>query len=935
MSRRFITYILSLFAVVLQAACVNDYADGSDSGPVREFSGTIALDLTTPDVTSLTRSLNTESGAQILVEKLWVGVFDIATGECIGAARYDNMNKVMQSGTLVKNMLTVNFMTQSVNLPLAYIVAVANYDGVKTWEGRLLTDLLPGDNHSDFNWDKLINIGIDTDSAYAGNKGADENVNAPFMAGFFQDAVSLTQNPKIDQFAYTAPGPATIYPESAANGIDVDLGDGSDDKNNIYVPAGAICLRRLVSHNTVRVNTSNGYEVTGLKYKRFNMPRAVYMLQRRTDVNRYDSFSEWQRHSPNYADLLLAEGQYDSKAERFPYACDDEWHPVEISSWDSSANVEFSFEHFENKHWGSEWLRNQSDREALNPDGTFAALCSGGGDGYNNFASYFVLSLHIINKTTGESADVEYTLHEGYCNNADGRVVESAVERCRDFTSLRNVRYTYNINISGLEDITTGATSQDGSHYANGQSGTVWKMYYANEASKTIPIAGGTFNFGGKYLTFSGKPDLGFRICGRDASGGIVDICYNMPEGMYDGFAGLWPGGTPQYVDRPDDSSIPSNLLNDMKISSGSTDYTLSEFVKGVQSGSIPPTGSYSFKFAAYDNRFTGLTGNLVRGLYIFDRNDTQTDADGCSYNIAYGADQYPFASEKVKFDAGNILWDNIYYKMATTVANVFAAESPIFYGCENSKIDLRWRHDPRFAGYQITVFNDSYTHPTIVVGPDKIDRYLHDLKGEQIFIYPLNTVDLKNTSTATNYSFSVLPIVTDEIFTVEGPTVVAHNTSADDTCIRVCQTTWNISSTRDWKDLNLNGKNNGTEVHYRGLNVMTTSNIAAGSKGSFICFGGAGDVNNRYFSFWASVPGTFAVTCNSHSGVADVNRKLIIARMDDNGGYDEIYNSNTMAGSQTTYQAKITPTNGQPTEFRIYALGSIDYYILQFTPSN
>ena len=56
---------------------------------------------------------------------------------------------------------------------------------------------------------------------------------------------------------------------------------------------------------------------------------------------------------------------------------------------------------------------------------------------------------------------------------------------------------------------------------------------------------------------------------------------------------------------------------------------------------------------------------------------------------------------------------------------------------------------------------------------------------------------------------------------------------------------------------------------------------------------------------------------------------------MNDNGGYDEIYNSNTMAGSQTTYQAKITPTNGQPTEFRIYAQGSIDYHILQFTPSN
>ena len=50
---------------------------------------------------------------------------------------------------------------------------------------------------------------------------------------------------------------------------------------------------------------------------------------------------------------------------------------------------------------------------------------------------------------------------------------------------------------------------------------------------------------------------------------------------------------------------------------------------------------------------------------------------------------------------------------------------------------------------------------------------------------------------------------------------------------------------------------------------------------------------------------------------------------------YDEVYKSGAMAGSKTTYSTSVSPYNGQPTEFRIYAAGSIDYHSIQFTPSN
>ena len=949
MFRYIFKYMLLLPCAVQMWACVSgDIAgNGDDSCRRGEFSGTVTLNLSTPDVAARTRTVNTEPGSTILLKNLWIGVFNTTTGACFGAAKYENLDKLVQSGTLVNNMLSVNFVASDEDLPLAYIVAAANYDGVTTWNGTGLDALLPDfDHRAEITWDDIINLDIDTCSAYAGSKGDDEKSNAPFLAGFFQDAVSLTQNPKIDQFSYAWLGPSAIYPAAAAAGMDIELGDASDDK--IYVAAGALCLRRLVSHNTVHLKMSNGYEVTEVQYKRFNMPRAVFMLQRRTDPNRYTSFKEWQQHSPNFADHLLTEGSYNAEDPDFPYACDQDWIPIEVYSWDDRENVEFAFDHFENKHWGVEGLKNQNDREARNDDGTLAALCSGNADAYNDFASYFVLKMHIIKKSTGESADVEYTLHEGFCNNEDGRIAESDEVRCRDFTSLRNVHYTYNVNISGINDIKASVTSQDGSQHLNGQKGSIWKMNFATGPSKSpIPVGGGIFNFDNNYITFSDNPDLGFRIYGRDEQGGIVDICCNMPEGMYEGYAGLWPVGEPRFVSRTDEVQIPRELLEGMRIGSGTEYHTLTDFVAGVQNRTIDPTGKYSVNFAAYENRFTGMTGNFMRGIYIFDRNDIRNavDRDGCSgYHIAYGAEQYPFEPQSVRFDEKNILWDNTYYKSVATVANVYAATTPIFYGAECSKIDMRWKHDPRFWGYRISVYNASYTHPTIVIGPNTIDRYLYDLNGEQVFIYPLNTADFPRSSGsgANNYSFSVMPIVDDDIYQVDGPTVVAYNTTTDDTCIRVCPTTWETSTTTDWKNIQLAGKTGGVDIHYRGLQAFCTSDVGSQyNVKDYICFGGTGNIINRYFSFWASVPGTLAVTCKSHS--TDTTRVLVIARMDAYGSkvndwgetYDEIYVSESMATSKTTYNINIVPTDGQPTEFRIYARGSIDYYKFQFTSAN
>lgn len=940
MLRKLLPYItVILLGLSISGCTAEDIGILPGTGEIREFKGTITFDLSTPDASGRTRSLDTESGSSVLVNNLWIGVFDVETGRCFGARRYDEFNRTMISGSLVKNILKVDFVAYGEDVPLGYVVAVANYDGVTTHDGRRLEDLLPDfDRRGEIDWDFMINLDIDAASAYAGNKGADDNANAPFLAGFFQDAVSLNQNPKIDQFAYTTEGPSAIYPSSAADGMDIRLGDAD---GNTFVAAGAICLRRLVSHNILRFNTSNGYEVTGVKYRRFNMPKAVYMLQRRTDTNRRSSFAEWQANSPNFADHLLTEGHYDSGAPDFPYQNDVDWVEMPVNWWDDAGALNVEFDHFENKHRGFGNLSSQEDRERLNPDGTFAALCQGSDDAYNNFASYFVLGLHIVNKQTGESADVEYTLHEGFCNTDDGRRAETLQEKCLDFASFRNVNYTYNINIAGISDITASVTADEGFH-TPGQTGSVWQMNFATGRSKTpAAVKGGDYDFGGTGLSLSNTPDLGFRIYGPDGKGGTADICFNMPEDMYGGFYGLWPDGTPLFTDDID-AAIPPQLLSGILVGNSAGYYTVVDFVKGIRSGAINAAGKYSFRFTDY----SGDPAGMMRGLYIFDRNDIRNseDADGCStYRVAYGGYQYPSEPGVVKFDPANILWDNKYYKEVSSASYVYTSSANIFYGAETSVIPLRWNHDSRFQGYRITVYNDNYTHPGITVGPDRIRDYLHTVNGRQVFEYPLNTSTFprSNGLGANNYNFSITPIVDEELYTAETTVVALAN---DANCIRVCPTTWEFSSSNDLKDLDLKNKEK-VEVYQRGLTIVSVKQFSQGVKGSYLSFGGVGSASDRYISFTAAVPGRFEVTVKSHSSSADAARQLVVARMSPTGAlsnpdgsrYDRVYESKEMAGSQTAYTTGVLGLNpgNTPTEFRLFTEGSTDFYKIRFIPAN
>lgn len=943
MKKHFLTYLLLLVGSMISlTSCVDEvYKPGTEPSK-GEIRGKLVLSLTTSDVSDRSRTVNVERGGAIKINHLWIGAFNVNTGRCMGAAIYPEP-LIMNSGEVHKNLFEIDFVNNEADLPLAYIVAIANYEGVTTWDGTPLVDYLPDgyENRSKINWQTIVDLDINTASAYAGEKGEDEDANAPFLMGYFQDAVNLSAYPRINQFEYfgSNPTPTAIYPTDARDGMDIELGDSSD--SNVYVAAGAICLRRLVAHNEVNINLGPGMQVTDIMYKRYNMPRVVFMTQRMNDTNYYEEGREtWAKYSSNRADQLLpATMPEDDEAAyldpTFPYDADREWIPVEGHT--------FAFDHFENKQWGLGTITSQNDREQKNPDGrTYTALCHGEQDWYRNYSSYFVIKMHVVDTNKGETADVEYVVHEGFCNTADGKVT-TGPDRFYDFSSFRNLNYIYTININGISNIHHNATSSAGEmgHY-NGQSGEIWQMdYVTGSAEEKIGAEGGTFTKPG-FMKFSANPDLGFRLYGRDEDGKIVDICYNVPENMYDGFKGLWPTDKTTRVILTDDNllsaQISSKVLKGIAIvNSDGTDLDICQFIYGIKNGTYSTAESYSVRFDSYDDVFLGVPRKFMRALYVFDLNDDDSfihDAEGCcSIRSIFAAEQYPecLPLESVSFDASNIIWHHDWYDYST--------QESTWCGSENSGIPLIWQHDPRITGYQLYIQNTEVPDidMTVTIGPSELSRYVqYDEDNDRyIFKYVLSTAKLpaKSASAAYNHDLTVTVMVDEDRNTVGEPTLV-------NSCIRTCPSSWDFTSTKEWSTFDFK-QNAYPNVEMRGLRMYTANPANRGSSQTtnprYINFGSGGSKDDRYFSFYASKPGYMYITVTHTGGseITDGSRPVVMAQVDENGELvgEEVVDSSTLPQKgdlSRPFKFRLEP-GSKPTEYRFYNRANAHFYKFEF----
>lgn len=737
MKRNFLSYIIPLLGILV-VSCQADL-NGIGNNLEESDGHSISVSVDIPEVR--TRAIDMTPGAAVYLKNIWIGVYDKTTGNRVGGTGGDYTDSItlgdrlVASGSTIIDLVEIGFDT-SINLDNTNkycVVGVANYHGIKikpiegtdsgTQEQNLslYTALEAADT-----WDKFQNIAIDTQESVF-------ELQTPMLAGYMKNESAETANNgyiKVNQFATEETEERKI--NLSGYGTDESAVFLKGKANGIDTKGYVLKLRRMRSKINVLINKKDengnpiegidGITITNLQYQVFNKPKSAFLVQRRTNTFKDDCSGMIEsKYSPNSADMI--EGGYFE---------DDAWITPPIST-------EFSFEHFENKHWAvvesivSDDLddddldgelsdyekfkralqRNYHAREAKNENGAFTALVGENGtdENWNNNASYFILKMNIRDENTGRNGEVEYIIHEGFVNDAEGFALPTEDEdenvRLWDFACIRNTDYYYNITVMGIEDIYLQVTSTN--YHTNDEQGKIWQVNHAkykNDADKYLESET-EYQFGEALIL---KPENDKEIANSDIAVRIVgsifdyekykeygiDVCYNFAQGDLDGFAGLWPEPTNEFTeyivagdkfDTPyeaftdfcnNKNSINANYFNEfnnkLRVIYNDKPITIKEYIAIIQDAKNSPNiQGYEFDGLKYYIKFDESNDTKkahVRGIYIFDKQKALSnsgrvakDADGCSYLYQINAaEQIPvyLADEKYQmiYASNNVPWN-------------------------------------------------------------------------------------------------------------------------------------------------------------------------------------------------------------------------------------------------------------------------------------
>ena len=617
-----------------------------------------------------TRAVDLTPGASLYLKNIWVGVYDKVTGNRVGGTLYDTVELdryLTASGSTLIDLVSIDILPDiAATTDDRYcVVGVANYDGIKvvnpaaSSDDSLYSQLAAADN-----WSKFIQIAIDTQNSKFENQ-------EPLLIGYLgKETVNPQQGvssyTKVDQFkngdgvnlyGYVEEDEVFVKPR-ITDGRLTGINTKYDNEKKNYI----LKLRRMRSKINISINTAPGITVTNMQYKMCNVPKSAFLVQRRTNSFASGMGTD-RKFSPNSADVLYGDntrGYYETEYE-FP-----------------QINTNFSFEHFENKHWARypEELKEYHDREKH--DGSvFSALATNAED-WNNMASYFVLKMNIRDDNIGRNAEIEYMIHEGFCNDEDGNSLTGddgdgpLEQRLLDFACVRNTDYYYNILINSIEYIELQVT--DSKRHTNDQRGKVWDIHYVNvqdeedEEDERYVVSRTVKEINSPLILkesgdigFVNSKDIAFRFLGSyyDTEKAVevpVDICYNFNRGALDGFAGIWNAPTnesTEYIvattsqnDDPisayesleafcssgSDNAIRFNhIIDDIKVKYSEDYLNIKDYLEIVTKDSEkdPNIDGFQFEGLKYYEAFDGNNDNLrdhIRGLYIFDTQKAFSD---------------------------------------------------------------------------------------------------------------------------------------------------------------------------------------------------------------------------------------------------------------------------------------------------------------------
>lgn len=515
--------LLIIATVLLAALSLSSCADNTLPAPSWSERGkpaTVTLEVAIPVMDDKTRA-SLDDGSLNMVENLWVRTYSAATGEATSKW------VVLEPGTTdteIPHELVID--TESGE---SYIVGVANVDNL----GATVSDL--SDRHplkelleKADKWEDFLSIVVASPSGFG------------------------------DVYAPAAPLPmAGCYVPIAPGAMHYSLAEWQDkDFIPVNIPAGnsgmkgAIHLRRLVSHVTFNVIAgSDDFNLTVNSYRVMNAPRYSWLYERGADKD--------SNRVANVGDLAHSE-----EDAAYYYADVPQYGSQYITQGSVMADgkkkecLTFDFWQGENKHTGTSG--SYGERDAYTDNGGTVLFTSLTGNSWtpNNEASYVLVNCSLTYndeiKVDGEGAIVKeeggtpvyrtaqatYIIHLGYTEGTD------AAEKSKDFNCFRNVDYTYNVTVNGVDDIRVDAFADENKpEKYNGEEGLVSDLQYA-----TIELDAHyhAFNI---YLTEEelSDPEFGFIITAYE-DGNQITITDENEQSVVDGKRVIYALGSKEVI---------------------------------------------------------------------------------------------------------------------------------------------------------------------------------------------------------------------------------------------------------------------------------------------------------------------------------------------------------------------------------------------------
>lgn len=440
-------------AVLAAGSCVRE--DPEFDFPEEGRPSTVRLQWSTSDMSIQSRALTDEQERS--VHSLWIGIYDYNSGKLKSVT--DNKGATHDKGYYITPDIALGHHEldpqQALQLHTtsgeSRIVAVANPDtnyGVSDrLEGNTTTPLLDLLRQCD-TWEKFRSVATLTESISI-EGGTTPNItltegNMP-MTGVYYETLDHNTGAS-DPVDWTA-----------------------EEANHTYIPAGAttlpgtIHLRRLHAYVDFRIVPGPHISVEPISWQIHNVPYASYLHERAQaapegcnagDNDALGRLLGGEDYRGNYASSRLA--------HTFEKADD-------LGANRNRSGFRFDFYQFENKRTGLDHVTTYNEREEEyktdtgTNTGIYRSLSDAAG-GKNNMASYVEFRAKVTYYLAADGTTIvdpasatdegvtprlgiaTYIVHLGYC---EGR----GAEKARDFNCRRNTRYTYTVEINGLNQI--------------------------------------------------------------------------------------------------------------------------------------------------------------------------------------------------------------------------------------------------------------------------------------------------------------------------------------------------------------------------------------------------------------------------------------------------------------------------------------------------